>query len=241
MAPTPPTSPAVPASTRRRTSRCRSRSACRYTAGSCGPTPADGAGGEPPYPRRSRRPRPDPQVQGRIKALEQQVAELKRQEAETTTAYQAARRVGDSPAQRAASARSREIRAAMNAPLKELMEIRQAERLQRNAENARQHEAAVAQNKAMLANRRVAHVTINTNSGRALSRASRVVSIPGTSLAITQLGISTSLLFGNGWTHQLHEAFREWSPSAPTSRVQDVNVRVEGNDESCRRSSSSSI
>ena len=176
-------------------------------------------------------PAPDPQVQGRITALEQQVAELKRQEAETTTAYQAARRAGDSPAQRAASARSREIRAAMNAPLKELMEIRQAERLQRNTENARHHEAAVAQNKAMLANRRVAHVTINTNSGRALSRASRVVSLPDTSLAITQPGLSTSLLFGNGWTHQLHEAFREWSPSAPTSRVQDVNVRAEGNDE----------
>ena len=189
------------------------------------PPPAVPAAAPAPQPA----PGSDPQTQARIKALEQQIAELKRQEMEVISAYQAARRIGDSAAQRAASVRDREIRLAMNAPMKELMDLRQAERLQREADNARSHEAAVAQNKAMLANRRVAQVVITTNSGRALARASRVVSVPGTSLAITQPGFSTNLLFGNGWTHQIHQDYRDWDPSASTSRVQDVNVRVEGN------------
>ena len=174
---------------------------------------------------------PDPQLQARAKALEQQIADLKREEAATTAAYQAARRVGDSAAQRAASARSREIRLAMNAPLKELMEIEKAERLQREADNAAATDAAFAQNKATLANRRIAHVVITTNSGRALARASKVISISSVPFAITQPGFGTNLLFGNGWTHVLHEAYRPWEKGVPLSRVQDVNVRVEGNEE----------
>ena len=185
-----------------------------------------------PAPRPA--PTPDAQLQARMQALEQQIKELKRQEAETTTAYQAARRVGDSPAQREAIARGRDIRRAMDAPLKELKEIQAAERQQRNAENARLHEAAVAQTQTMLANRRTAHISINTNSGRALARASEVVTITGIPLAITQPGLSTNLLFGTGWTHRGHEAYRPWAQGAPTSRVQDVNVGVDGNDEVMR-------
>lgn len=179
-------------------------------------------------------PAPDPRLRARVQTLEAQIKDLQRQEAAATAAYQAGRRSGDSAAQRAAIARSREIRLAMNPPRKELMDIRQAEHAKRTAENAALHEAAVAQTKASLANRRVAHVTINTNSGRALARASKVISVPGVSLAITEPGFSTSLLFGSGWTHQSHQAFRPWAPSAPTSRVQDVNVRVEGNEEAMR-------
>jgi hypothetical protein len=55
--------------------------------------------------------------------------------------------------------------------------------------------------------------------------------IPGTALAISQPGFSTSLLFGKGWQFMSNEAYRPWDPSAPLSRVQDVNVRVDGNDE----------
>lgn len=180
----------------------------------------------PPSPA----PAADMERRQRAKALEQQIAGLQRQEAAATADYQAARRAGDSAAQRAATARSREIREAMNPFRQELMEIQKAERLQRDADNKRSHDAAVAQTTAMLANRRVAHVTITTNSGRALSRASKVVSIPGTALAITQPAFSTNLLFGNGWTHRGHEAFRSWEAGS-TSRVQDVNIRVEGNTE----------
>jgi hypothetical protein len=165
-----------------------------------------------------------------VRALEEQIKELKQQEAETTATYQAARRAGDSSAQRAAIARGREIRRSMDAPLKELQEIKRAEREQRDAENERSHEIAVAQTQAMLANRRRAEVAINTNSGRALSRASTVVAIAGVPLAITQPGFSTNLLFGSGWTHRGHEAYRLWEKGAPTWRVQDVNVSIGGNE-----------
>ena len=47
-----------------------------------------------------------------------------------------------------------------------------------------------------------AHVSLNTNSGRALSRASNVVSVPGVPLAIAQPGFSMNLLFGSGWMHR---------------------------------------
>ena len=196
-----------------------------------GPPPA-AAATEVPAARPA--PGPDPQLQARVQALEQQLKELKRQEAETTAAYQAARRVGDSAAQKAASVRSREIRAAMEAPNRALMEIRDAERRQRQEANARLHEAAVAQTQASLANRRTAEVAITTNSGRALARASKVVTVPGVPLAISAPGHSTNLLFGTGWSHRGHEAFRAWDPGVPTWRVQDVNVLVAGNDEAMR-------
>lgn len=183
-------------------------------------------------------PRPvpalDAQLEARVQALEQQIKDLKRQEAEMTRAYQEARRAGDSPAQRAAVARGRDIHLAMDAPLKELQEIKGAKRRPRDAENARLHNAAVAQRQASLANRRTAHVSINTNSGRALARSSKVVTVAGVPLAITQPGFSTSLLFGTGWTHRGHEAYRPWDQGVPTWRVQDVNVRVDGNEEVMR-------
>ena len=176
----------------------------------------------------------DPQLQARMKVLEQQVKELKREEAETMTAYQEARRAGDSDAQRAAVAKGREIRRAMDVPLKELQEIKRAESQQRNVENARLHETAVAQMQAQLANRRKAQIAITTNSGRALARASKVVTIAGAALAITQPGASTNLLFGPGWAHHGHEASRPWDKGAPTWRVQDVNVGISGNEEVMR-------
>ena len=76
-----------------------------------------------------------------------------------------------------------------------------------------------------------AHVSLNTNSGRALSRASNVVSVPGVPLAIAQPGLSMNLLFGLGWVHRGHEAWRAWDPSAPLTRVQDVNVSLGGPEE----------
>jgi hypothetical protein len=174
---------------------------------------------------------PDPQMQARAKVLEQQIVELKRQEQEIAAAYRAARIAGDAEAKLRTMAESRKLRVTMEAPQRELMQIREAERRQRAADAAVLHEAAVAQTRAMLANRRVANVSINTNSGRALERASKVVDVPGTALAITAPGFSTSLLFGSGWTHMGHQAFRPWDPLAPLTRVQDVNVRLEGPEE----------
>jgi hypothetical protein len=190
-----------------------------------GPAPA--AAATPPAaatPRTS----VDPQMQARAKALEQQIAELKRQEQEIAAAYRAKTVAGNTEAKQRATADSRQLRAAMQAPQKELMQIRDAERRQRAAEAAALHDTVVAQTKASLANRRVAEVSINTNSGRALSRASRIVDVPGTALAIADPGSGTNLLFGRGWTHSGHQAFRPWDPQAPLTRVQDVNVRVDG-------------
>ena len=174
---------------------------------------------------------PDLELRARAKALEQRINDLKGRDAEAVAAYQAARRAGDSAAQKEASARSREIRAEMAAPTKALMQIREVERQQRNAASERSHETAVAQTAAMLKNRTRAHVAITANSGRALARASKVVTIPGVPFAITQPGATTNLLFGTGWVHHGHEAFRAWTAGVPLWRVQDVNVSIGGNDE----------
>ena len=193
-------------------------------------SPPPTAPAAPPVAPQPSAPASDPQRQARIKALEQQIAELQRQEAAVTADYQAARRAGDSPAQRAATEKSREIRSAMSIPRKELMELRRAEHQDREVSNAQLHDRAVAQTQASLANRRVANVAIYTNSGRALSRASQVIAVAGAALAITQPGFSTNLLFGNGWTHARHEAHRAWETGS-LSRVQDVNVSLDGNAE----------
>jgi hypothetical protein len=96
------------------------------------------------------------------------------------------RAAGDTEGQRKAKTELRVLRLAMGPPRQKLMEIPQAERQQRTADNAVRHEAGVAQNREMLANRRIARVTLNTNSGRALSRASKTVSIPGVPLEVMQ-------------------------------------------------------
>jgi len=120
----------------------------------------------------------DAEVRARVQALEQQIADLKRKE-EAAAAYRAARVAGDSAAQRNAGAESRRLRDAMEQPAAELMEIRTAERLKQDEQNEALHARAIAQREASLAKRRFAHVSLNTNSGRALSRASKVVSVPG--------------------------------------------------------------
>jgi len=189
----------------------------------------------PPDPSAVRVPTPAPaapavdaEMPVRVKALEQQIADLKRKEQEAADAYRAARVAGDSAAQRNAIAESRQLRVAMQQPTAELMEIRKAERLKQDEQNEALHASAIAQREASLANRRFAHVSLNTNSGRALSRASKVVSVPGVPLAIAQPGLSMNLLFGSGWMHHGHEAWRAWAPSAPLTRVQDVNVALDG-------------
>ena len=192
------------------------------------PPPATAA---TPAPATTPRPAVDPQMQARTKVLEQQIAELKRQEQEIAAAYRAASVAGNSAAKQRASADSRELRIAMQAPQKELMQIREAERRQRAAQAAVLHETAVAQTKASLGNRRVTNVSLNANSGRALARASKVVDVPGTAMAIVVPGLSTNLLFGSGWTHMTHQAFRPWDPQAPLTRVQDVNVALDGPEE----------
>ena len=191
-------------------------------------SPPPTAPGTPPVAPPASAPASDLQRQARIKALEQQIADLQRQDAAVTAEYQAARRAADSAAQRAATERSRQIRSAMDIPRKELTELRRAEHQEREVSNAQLHDRAVAQTQTSLDNRRVANVAIYTNSGRALSRASQVVAVAGTALAITQPGLSTNLLFGNGWTHARHEAHRAWEPGS-LSRVQDVNVSLDGN------------
>jgi hypothetical protein len=170
------------------------------------------------------------QQEVRAQTLEQQIAELKRKEQGATAAYTAARRAGDSEAQKKASHESRELRAAMGPAQKELMEIRDGERRQRAAESKAHTEAAFAHQKEELANRRVASVSFDANSGQKQVRASQPVSIPGVPLALRQGMGATHLLFGD-WKHFGNYAASAFDPSAPTTRVQDVSVRVVGNDE----------
>ena len=170
-----------------------------------------------------------PEQQARAQALEQQVAELKRREQEAVAAYMAARRSGDSEAQKKASEQSRELRAAMGPPQKELRELRDVERRQRAAESKASSDAAFAHAKEELANRRIASVAFYANSGQKQVRASKPVSVPGVPLALYQGMGATHLLFGD-WKHSGHYAASPFDLSAPTTRVQDVSVRIDGND-----------
>ncbi|MDB5923328.1 MAG: hypothetical protein JWN13_2264 [Betaproteobacteria bacterium] len=168
--------------------------------------------------------------QARAQALEHSIVELQRKEKDATTAYQAARRAGDSEGQKKASQELREYRAAMNPPRKELMELREGERRQREAQSKVSTEAAFARAEEELANRRVASVSLLTNSGQMQVRGSKPVSVAGVPLALRQARGATHLLFGD-WKHFGNYAASPFDLSAPTTRVQDVSVRILGNDE----------
>jgi hypothetical protein len=167
--------------------------------------------------------------QARAQALEQQLAELQGKEKDAVRAYQAARRAADSEGQKKASQESREYRAAMGPPHKELMELRRAESRQRDAESRAHTEAAFAHAKEELANRRVASVHLYTNSGQKQVRGSKPVSITGVPLALRDGRGATHLLFGD-WKHLGNYASNPLDESAPTTRVQEVSVRLDGSD-----------
>lgn len=168
--------------------------------------------------------------QARAQALEQRIDELKRKVQDATAAYQAARRAGDSEGQKKASQESREYRAAMGPPQKELMELRGSERRQRDAESKAHTEAAFARSEEALANRRDASVHLYANSGQKQVRGSKPVSVAGVPLALRDGRGATHLLFGD-WKHFGNYVLNPFDESVPTTRVQDMSVRIDGNNE----------
>lgn len=167
--------------------------------------------------------------EARIQALEKQVAEFKRQEAELTAAYQAARRSGDSAAQRGASDASRKLRTEMAPVQRELAELRRTERDERAAAGAARTQAAQARTAEERRNRRDASVSIQTNLTQAETRGARPVSVDGVSLALRDGGGSTHLFLGH-WRRSGTFAMANIDESVPTTRVQSMRVRIEGNE-----------
>jgi hypothetical protein len=173
---------------------------------------------------------PDAQAETRALALEQQITALKVKEQEAGRSYVAARVKGDSEAQKKAIEEQRGYRTAQAPFIKELSEIRTAQRLKREVQNKASTDAAVAHAREELANRPVAQVAILINSDQAVVRASKPVAAPaGVSLALRDSSGKTHLFLGN-WKHLGNFAGNAFDEAAPTTRVQDAIVEVTGSD-----------
>lgn len=177
-------------------------------------------------------PRPDSNNNdaARTQELEQQIAALQRKDKEAIAAYQAARRSGDSAAQKQASETSREHRVAMRPLQQELTQLRRRQHQSREAASAASTRSAREHAEAARANRSTASVSIYTNLPQLSARGGKPVSIAGVPLALRDSLGRTYLLFGKwrndaaGWpTAALDE-------SAPTVRVQNVGARIDANE-----------
>lgn len=173
---------------------------------------------------------PDNNDQARIQELERQIAALQRKDKEAIAAYQAARRGGDGAAQKQASEASREHRLAMRPLQQELTQLRRGQHQSREAASAASTRSAREHAEAARANRSTASVSIYTNLPQLSARGGKPVSIAGVPLALRDSLGRTYLLFGKwrndaaGWpTAALDE-------SAPSVRVQNVGVRIDGNE-----------
>ena len=175
-------------------------------------------------------PSSSPQERARAGELEQKIAELKRGEMDAVAAYQAARRTGDSAAQREATQASRQFRAEMGPLQKELMALRRAESGRRAADTDTRTRAAQARMAEARANRRDASVTIYANSGQGQMRAAEPMPVSGASLALRERGGAAHLLFGE-WRHSGSFATAKIDESAATTRVQAVHVRVDASED----------
>jgi len=189
------------------------------------PKQAPAAAAEP----RPSAPAARPEQEARIPALEKQVAEFKRQEVELTAAYQAARRSGDSAAQRAAIDASRKLRAEMAPVQRELADLRRAEHGERAAAGAARTQATQARMAEERRNLRNALVSIQTNLTQAETRGARPVSVKDVPLALRDGGGGTHLFLGH-WRRSGTFAMAKIDESVPTTRVQSIRVRIEGNE-----------
>lgn len=175
-------------------------------------------------------PLSSPEDQARAAELETSIAQLKRREADAVAAYQAARRTGDSAAQREATQASRQYRAEMAPLQRELMELRRAQSGRRAADSEARTHAAQARMAEARAHRRDASVSIQVNAAQAAMRGAEPVPASGASLALRERAGATHLLFGD-WRHSGSFAMATIDESAATTRVQAVHVRIDGSDD----------
>lgn len=217
-------------------------------AGSC---PAEGSGKSIPQPVtisilrnyvRKDAPRPaapaapQPEVQppltaeqqGRAAELEKQIADLQRKDQAAGAAYREARRAGDSAAQRQATEESRKYRMEMRPLQHELGELRSLERRARAADSQARTRAAQARMQEERANRRDASISIVTNLRQSEMRGARPVSVSGVPLAFQDASGVTQLLLGS-WRRSGNFALAQLDESAPTTRVQNIRVRIDAN------------
>ena len=170
-----------------------------------------------------------PEQEARAKALETELGELQRKERDAGEAYREARRAGDSAAQKEASEASRKLRGEM-APLhRELAQLRRQVREARAAAGAATTGTAQKRMEEARANRRDASVVVHTNLRQAEMRGARPVPVSNVPLAFRDGGGATHLLFGD-WRRSGAFAMSQIDESAPSTRVQNLRVRIDANE-----------
>ena len=112
----------------------------------------------------------------------------------------------------------------------ELTQLRRGEHQRRNAASAARTRAAQEHMAAVRANRGTASVSIYTNLTQLSARGARPVSVNGVPMALRDSSGRTYLLFGHWRTDTAGWALANIDESAPTTRVQNIGVRVDGNE-----------
>jgi hypothetical protein len=167
--------------------------------------------------------------EARAKALEKDLAELQRKERDAGAAYREARRTGDSSAQKEASEASRKLRGDM-APLhRELAQLRRQMHAARATAGAANTRTAQKRMEEARANRRDASVAVHTNLRQAEMRGARPVAVGDVPLAFRDGAGATHLLFGD-WRRSGSFAMSRIDETAPTTRVQNLRVRIDANE-----------
>ena len=170
-----------------------------------------------------------PEARARAAELERSIAELKRREAEAVAAYQAARRGGDSAAQREATQASRQSRAEMAPLQQELMDLRRAESGRRGADSEARTRATQERMAQVRANRRDASVSIYVNAGQRQMQGAQPTTVNGAPRAFRDRSGATHLLFGD-WRQSGSFAVATLEESGSTTRVQNIVMRIDGSE-----------
>lgn len=195
--------------------------------------------GEPPRPEQAAASAPaqgpaapdDPDAAARIRALEAQLADLKRSDQEAIAAFQAARRAGDAPAQAAARQRDQDLRLAMRPVQQELSTLRSAQHRARAVRSQELTQAAQSHAREVEENRRDASVSISLNL-RQLDAGTDAESldVPGASVALRDRQGRVHLLLGSWrYTRDSGWAVATIDEHAAPPRVQTVAVQIDGN------------
>jgi hypothetical protein len=174
-------------------------------------------------------PASDAGAQARVEALQKEIAELQRKDRAALAAYQAARRAGDSPAQKEAGDASRRYRAEMKPLQNELRVLRNEMRAKRAGAAQAKTRQAQQRMQAARADRRDASVSIHANLRQQDVYPARRVDVGNAPLALRDGAGATHLFYGP-WRRSGNFAVASIDDSGATTRVQAVSVRIDANE-----------
>jgi hypothetical protein len=168
-------------------------------------------------------------AQARVEALQKEIAELQGKDRAALAAYQAARRAGDSPAQKEASDTSRRHRAEMKPLQNELRVLRNEMRAKRAGAAQAETRQGQQRMQAARANRRDASVSIHANLRQQDVYPARRIDAGDAPLALRDGAGATHLFYGP-WRRSGNFAVASIDESGATTRVQAVSVRIDANE-----------